>query len=426
MRHYARLLSSLIVLGLIGSATGALATGDAAKGLKYQFKSGETYVYAVTIVAEGPDATETSKGTIQLVVKAADATSMQLAPTVSLPKQVKAKAGFKGGPGFKGPKGPFGPPTFTARLVTIDPYGKIVKSSGETSLPYLLGAATELMIEPLSPKGENKWGTEKDLVIREVQRSVGFGPPRASETNTSAKEVVTYEIAGTEGATAQIKKTYDLKTAAPEGTDARIQLQGTADLAFDTQAGLMKSGEFKGAIVLSEKNVTRRIPLTYSYRLMTEAEVATLKKEQDERKAKSIEAAKEAAALKPVADADITSALADLKSTKKITAIKAADRLAHAIPIEARRQEVAKELAGYLGDLSLRMHASKALKVWGTDQAVTPLLKHQEWTVRMEACKVLAEIGTKEALPALRAAQSDSNRLVINEAAKAIKAVEAR
>lgn len=424
MTRCCRFTCVLIVLGLFTTTALIAAAGDQAKALKYQFKSGETYIYAVTIIAETPDATETSKGTIQLVVKAADATSMQMTPTVSLPKQIKSKPGK----GFKGVglKGSTGQLFFGTREVTIDSYGKVIKSAGETPLPYLLGPAGELVLEPLSPKGEKGWKREKDLVIREVQRTAFGAPGRANETNTPAKEVVTCEIVAAAGSSVQLKKTYELKTVAAEGSEARIQFQGTGEFTFDTQAGLMKAGEFTGSIVLSEKNVTVRIPLTYSYRLMDAAEAAAAKKEQEERRAKSAEAAKEAAVLKPLADPDITSALADLKSTNRLTSQKAADRLAKAIPVENRREEVAAQLAGSIKDALSRLHISKALKVWGTDKSVAPLLKNQDWVVRMDACKILAEVGTKESLPALQAAQSDSNRSVVNEATKAIKSIEAR
>src|SRR5207249_82465 len=105
---------------------------------------------------------------------------------------------------------------------------------------------------------------------------------------------------------------------------------------------------------------------------------------------------------------------------------KAAERLSKAEPIAARRDEVAKELAPALKDLSLRFPVSKALKVWGTDKAVMPLLKDADLFVRLETCKILAEIGTSECLPALRAALEDANRSVVFEAGKAIKAVEGR
>jgi HEAT repeat protein len=71
-----------------------------------------------------------------------------------------------------------------------------------------------------------------------------------------------------------------------------------------------------------------------------------------------------------------------------------------------------------------RIHASKALKEIGSaaEKEVAKYLTHQEWLVRLEACNILKEIGTRQSLPALQAQQQDSNGLVkmaANEAAKA-------
>ena len=54
------------LVGLIAAAVALLAAetltaGEGGQGLKYQFKSGETYVYAVNIVGELGSATQTSK-----------------------------------------------------------------------------------------------------------------------------------------------------------------------------------------------------------------------------------------------------------------------------------------------------------------------------------------------------------------------------
>ncbi len=118
--------------------------------------------------------------------------------------------------------------------------------------------------------------------------------------------------------------------------------------------------------------------------------------------------------------------LGKLKSGDKNAVRQAADKLAKALPIAGLRDEVAEELARALPDFSIRLQASNALKVWGTDKAVLPLLQHKDLFVRSEACKILGEIGGNESLPALRAAQSDSNGLVAMEAKKAVKAVEGR
>src|SRR5439155_1321428 len=88
----------------------------------------------------------------------------------------------------------------------------------------------------------------------------------------------------------------------------------------------------------------------------------------------------------------------------------------------------AEAVAGLLADLPTRIQAANSLKAMGpvAEKPVAPLLKHQDWTVRLEAARVLGEIGTKESLAALQAVVADSNRLVAMEAGKAIKAIEGR
>jgi HEAT repeat protein len=284
------------------------------------------------------------------------------------------------------------------------------------------------------------------------------------------------------GATLKIKKSYDLKTIAPAGEAPRFHMEGASDIVFDTEKGVIKSGEFKGEIVIVDKNEMRRIPLSASYRLMTAEEVAAAR-------LKALEAAKEAAALKPISDADITTAIAELKAGGAKVQF-AADRLARSIPVDDRREDVVTELLTLLKERDdfVRAAAAKALKTWGTsknvptfidllkdnsifarfaalealgelkdakgaeavaqqlpdfrvrmqaaaslkamgsvaEKAVATLLKDKEWSVRLEACKVLGAIGTGESVAALKAAQDDSNRLVASEAEKAIKEIGGR
>ncbi len=341
MLHRILLHAAALFLGFAVLAGQAAADGDV-KGPQYRLKAGETYVYSITIVGDIGAATETSKGTIQLTVKSADSNQIVLTPFVSLTTQVKQPPG-QFAPGRKGfgPKRPFqffGKSRFVSqRELTIDPFGQILKFSGETHLPLLLGTAEELIIEPLSAKGEARWQRERDLVLKDE-----------NDVRTPAKEVATYALAGSQGGTTTIKKTYDFKTTAPNEAP-RVHVEGTSEILFDTQAGLIKSGSYKGTIVITEKNVTLRIPLTASYRLMTAEEVATTKKEAEAARVKGFEAAKAAAAPKAVSDADITLAVGELKAGGFKVQF-AADRLAKALPVDSRRDEVVAALNTVLKD----------------------------------------------------------------------------
>jgi hypothetical protein len=73
--------------------------------------------------------------------------------------------------------------------------------------------------------------------------------------------------------------------------------------------------------------------------------------------------------------------------------------------------------------------ASPALRSIGApaEKAVAKLLKHSEWPVQLEACKILKDIGTKESVaPLEQAAAADKGILVKNAANAAIQAINGR
>ncbi len=88
----------------------------------------------------------------------------------------------------------------------------------------------------------------------------------------------------------------------------------------------------------------------------------------------------------------------------------------------------AKEVAKRMEELADRMDAGKALRNMGAvaEPAVKDLLNSGEWTVRLDACKILATIGTESSIPALQAKVADENRLVGNAAKDAVVAIKNR
>ena len=85
-------------------------------------------------------------------------------------------------------------------------------------------------------------------------------------------------------------------------------------------------------------------------------------------------------------------------------------------------------LAKRLVELQDRMNASKALQALGkkAEKAVAGCLSHAEWTVRLEACKILAVVGTRASKQALDKASRDTNGLVAREAKRAAAAAAGR
>ncbi|MEZ6064325.1 MAG: HEAT repeat domain-containing protein [Planctomycetaceae bacterium] len=94
-----------------------------------------------------------------------------------------------------------------------------------------------------------------------------------------------------------------------------------------------------------------------------------------------------------------------------------------------RAEQAVDPLVALLAEPRHRLAASEALKSMGAiaEEAVHDTFNSSDWTVRMEGCKVLQEIGTSESLDSLRElARSDSNLSVKRYAEKAIEAIEKR
>jgi hypothetical protein len=85
-------------------------------------------------------------------------------------------------------------------------------------------------------------------------------------------------------------------------------------------------------------------------------------------------------------------------------------------------------IAKHLVNFHDRGKASQALQTLGAqaEKTVVFYLKHNDWGVRLEACKILKLIGTRQSKAPLEEAARDSNGLVANEAKNAVQVVSAR
>jgi uncharacterized protein YjiS (DUF1127 family) len=88
----------------------------------------------------------------------------------------------------------------------------------------------------------------------------------------------------------------------------------------------------------------------------------------------------------------------------------------------------AEPLAARLEDLGDRQVAAEALKALGpsAEQAVLRRLRHPDDFVRVEACRVLKVIGTRDSLPALNKVVAENDFSVSPEAQNAVQAITAR
>ena len=473
------------------------AAADGGTSLRYAFAAGQTYVYDLSIQVELPEATETLTGLSKYQVKSVDAATGQ----ITLTHSADLSRGFrvtKGGTGaaLNGLRMAGASPFSFANVnspgeIVIDSNGKIVRYERKSQLPYLLGNIWALTIEPLPPAGKNQWQTTRDMEITDQETSSWFPRPMMNTPiNWSAKETIDYSIADASAEAPVITRTYALATAEQSDDEPMTSEKGQGTITFDSKVGAIRDVDEKYTLQLNTSGVTLKIPITISARLLSAAEAE--KKIADRKTAadKAQRDLEESQKLKPIDSVGLDQLLASIKSSNAVQHHQALDKLAHSVPIEDRRDEVASVLVALLSehDQWTVTGAEKALKPWGNDssippliklleshdvfvrmgamdalaprksalaaeavakcllenqvrqqasqalkamgnvaeQPVLPLLKHTEWTVRMSACEILAEVGTSQSIDALKAAANDDNGIVKMKAEEALKAIEAR
>jgi S1-C subfamily serine protease len=298
-------------------------------------------------------------------------------------------------------------------------------------------------------------------------------------TTRQAIERSSYTRGVTNGDTVTIQKRYELK-ADPVAASPGLSMTGDGQITFDLANGLPRAIDYKATLMVGSGNAARRLPIVVSYRRLEGAERDRVLNPPPPPKLEP----------KPFTEPDLTQALADLQGMDRNRRRAAMDRLAKAKPVAARRAEVAKALVAALEDKDFwaRKSCLAALTVWGTgesvpkllplvtdenvfvrhdammtlgkigderaaepiarrlgefhdrgraaealkalgskaEKAVVPYLTHTDWGVRLEACRVLAAVGTKASQAALEKASGDSNGLVAGEAKRAVEAIGKR
>ena len=259
------------------------------------------------------------------------------------------------------------------------------------------------------------------------------------------------------------------------GGQPKFEIKGDGTNTFDVQAGLFRELAFTGSIVETSENVTVRVPIVLSVKLLEgEALVAALKPPPPLPKLET----------KTISADERAAFVADLKSENKAKRSVALHRISQIKPDDARA-EVEAILLGFLKDEDqfTRQNAAKGLAVWGGKDSIAPLIKqledssyparwsaiealghlkdaraaeplaklladrkdsfntsnalkalgaeaedavlklvqHEKPEVRRDACSILKVIATAKSLPALQKASSDSDALTARFAKEAVK-----
>jgi hypothetical protein len=203
----------------------------------------------VKIEIEGDETVEELTGSSSYAVREADKDGITLIHSGRLFSTQRAKKGFvplvvPGRIGFGSPFSGVGVGMPNESELRIDAWGKVLRSSGESQLPAMLGNLSDLVIEPLSPDGKKSWEVTGGTTITEIKGGLpgarfGRVGPRSpfgeSDTNYTAGQKTTYSVGQKEGDLVQIKKQYELKTQEKAGGAARLQMIGEGQITFNVK-----------------------------------------------------------------------------------------------------------------------------------------------------------------------------------------------
>ncbi len=186
--------------------------------------------------------------------------------------------------------------------IMIDPAGNVIRTTHvqeNSNLPYLLGADRDLLIQPLSDENETTWKQKRVISIfdkKPEQRSNQWPPPppwaRQQQQPTdgtvrTAHEAVTFTITSQDATQAKIQRKYELTSDEKVGDNPTLKETGEGEIVFDKARGLITSIDWKMNIEVNQKNITARIPVTVTARLLKPQEVAKAKADREAALAKA-------------------------------------------------------------------------------------------------------------------------------------------
>jgi hypothetical protein len=456
--------------------------------LRYEWEAGARYGFEVEITADHGEEIETLKGTpiVEVTSVTDDGARIRLhnkdLTSVTTPKrQGRSPVRFPSIPRIPSAIGP----GFNGHELTLDVRGRVINQRGESQLPFVLGNLAQLLIEPLPADAVETWTQSESTAIRITSE----WPPRSpfrrdvDQERLNAEETTTFTLSEVGDDSVILRKEYRLETVEAVNGQPRMELSGSGELTFDRDRRMPSSLTYEAHFIVREDNTEVKYPITVKFRLLTDDELA----EDDRRAAEQLAAMKapptgeqretmladltagdinrgrralieiqpkEPAADQP--DAELAAALAgwlgsDDQSLRHLAAqalekwgtaeeipelLAALDDDTQIVVNSAMRAlgrlhatEAIETLVAKLADNQSRLAASEALKAMGAD-AEEPTLKaldDPEWTVRLEACRILEQIGTNKSVERLRTAgRDDENALIRQVSQQAADAIEAR
>ncbi len=483
-----RRLSRLGGLGLLCWVSLVVSSIAADPELKYRFENGKQYGYRVKIEADYGDYFETYSGVAVLKTEQANVDGMKLALHGSLSSTTKAKSSRTILiPSFPRHFSPFSGFGGRGHRITINGQGEVVSSEGGMQLPFLLGNLALLMIEPLPASPSATWSEPREINIVLSKDRIPIPRPFARDDDgekLKANEKTVFTIKSQTDKEVVIQKDYSMSTVATANGRPRFEVKGEGTVTFDRALGVMRSMDYKGSETVRQDARAEETGFTVVYTLLTDAEVA------DHQKSVATGGISDVGKREKVSVADANLLLADLNSgdkgrtlkallafrmkgpeqphpevaaalTSLLTSTQQLDRINAAGALEAWAVEANTEpliaamkdenvlvrasamkalarlnakdaylpIAEKLGVVADRIAAAQALRAIGSPahEAVAKQLEHNEWQARLEAVRVLKDIGVKDDIAALsKVRDGDANILVKNVSKEAIQSIEGR
>lgn len=356
--------------------------------LRYGFKADQEYWYDVKIRAGALTQSATFKGTLVFKVVAATNDEFAIISEGQLyPTLIEIPAVPQPGVIPRRSQMQFRPPspeniTYEYRQrpegTSFNRWGVVVMSREIASLPFWLGKQVELVVEILPDSDKNYWERSRDITMIErdpMGPRVGpMVPGNIVTTKRTAKEQIDYSIIEQKDDTIRIDKKYSLKTEAEEGI-VHLDMSGKGDFVFDLKMGLIRSQSMDYELRINEDNRKRIIPISLTYNLKSDAEMAAIKERQKKAHLEA-EARAEVDKIKPFEPGERDKMIEYLKSGDFGRIQAAALRLQKVQPTEDRDDLCRALCEGFkTPNLQTKYEVLNSLKLWLTPEAEPTIIE---------------------------------------------------
>ncbi|WP_404309847.1 S1C family serine protease [Neorhodopirellula lusitana] len=188
----------------------------------------------------------------------------------------------------------------------VDSAGHSLQEDPDSMLPWMLGSISRVGIEPLPDSAPGRTLSTQLIVIQsqtpQQRRSAiggnGFGsfgsrrlppwmrrpdPTPDETTNMLGTESTTIELGKPTPNGIELTKSYSLKVSGDSDDELPLMITGKGEGMYDPLAGRMLNLKYKMSVTINQENVTLRIPVSLTYKLVDEAQLAKEKKASQER-----------------------------------------------------------------------------------------------------------------------------------------------